>query len=139
VRQQQVLTYTDAAQIVVECVAAAEARSFAVSVAVVDAGGFVWQVRRMDGAGLQTAQIAELKARTAALARTSSGSLEKGLGANPGMAAIPSRLPLRGGVPIFVDGECIGGVGVSGVKSVQDEELAQLGLATLGADQPSRG
>jgi glc operon protein GlcG len=131
VRQQQVLTHTDAARMVAECVAAADARSFAISVAVVDAGGFVWQVRRMDGAGLQTPEIAELKARTAALARTATGSLEKGLAVSPGLAAVPSRLPLRGGVPIFADGECIGGIGVSGVKSSQDEELALLALASL--------
>jgi glc operon protein GlcG len=130
VRQQQMLTYTDAARIVAECVAQANERSSAISVAVVDAGGFVRQVQRMDGAGLQTPQIAELKARTAALARTASGSLEKGLAANHGLVAMPSRLPLRGGVPIFADGEC--------VQSDQDEELALLALATLATDQPSR-
>jgi uncharacterized protein GlcG (DUF336 family) len=47
-------------------------------------------------------------------------------------------LPLRGGVPIFADGECVGGVGVSGVKSDQDEELALLALAALATDQTSR-
>jgi glc operon protein GlcG len=129
VRTKQELTHSDAEEVVAACVAHAESQELAVSVAVVDAGGFLWDLHRMDGAGLQTAQIADMKARTAALARAATGALERGLSDSVAPLMVPNRLLLRGGVPIFVDGVCIGGVGVSGVRPSEDEEIARAGLA----------
>jgi glc operon protein GlcG len=128
VRTRQELTHSDAEQIAAGCISHAVARGLAVSVAVVDSGGFLWQMHRMDGAGLQTAQIAEMKARTAALARVPTAALEHGLTDSVAPLGVPNRLLLRGGLPIFVGGLCIGGVGVSGVRPAEDEEISQAGL-----------
>jgi glc operon protein GlcG len=131
VRNSQLLTRSDAEIVLAECLSQSESRGWAVSIAVVDAGGFLLHLIRMDGAGLQTPQIAELKARTAALTRLPTGKLERGLANTLAPLAIPGRLPMRGGVPIIVDGDCIGAVAASGVLSEQDEEIALLGVARL--------
>ena len=49
----------------------------------------------------------------------------------PALGTFPNRAPLQGGLPIFYQGECVGGVGVSGVKSNEDEQIAQAGLAGI--------
>src|SRR6059058_4630077 len=117
--------------------AAAEAEalknSWAVSIAIVDDGGHVLWLQRLDGAAPISAQIAPAKARTAALGRRESKVYEETI--NNGRTAFlsaPLEGMLEGGVPILKDGHCIGAVGVSGVKSTEDAQVARAGIAALG-------
>lgn len=88
-------------------------------------------MERSDGAPLQSAQVAILKARTAALSRGATKALEDVVKDRPATIAFPGRLPVQGGVAIMYQGYCVGGIGVSGVKSQEDELVASAGLATL--------
>ena len=102
-----------------------------VTVAVVDEGGYLLHLDRMDGARHHTPEFAMLKARTSAIFRAPTKVLEDAAKERPGRASLPGILALQGGLPILFDGECIGGIGVSGVKSHEDEQIAQAGLAAL--------
>lgn len=118
--------------------AAAEAEAlqnnWAVSIAVVDDGGHLLWLQRLDGAAPISAQIAPAKANTAALGRRESRTYEEMINGGrvsflsaPGLHGL-----LEGGVPIMKDGHCIGAVGVSGVKSTEDAQIARAGIAALG-------
>ncbi len=118
--------------------AAAEAEAlknqWAVSIAIVDDGGHLLWLQRLDGAAPVSARIAPGKARTSALGRRESRVYEEMINQGrtsflsaPGLEAL-----LEGGVPIMVDGHCIGAVGVSGVKSSEDAQIAKAGIAALG-------
>jgi uncharacterized protein GlcG (DUF336 family) len=118
--------------------AAAEAEalrnSWAVTIAVVDDGGHLMWLQRLDGAAPISSHIAPAKARTAALGRRESRIYEEMI--NQGRVSFLS-VPtlegmLEGGVPIVVGGHCVGAVGVSGVKSVEDAQIAKAGIAALG-------
>jgi len=118
--------------------AAAEAEAtkngWAVSFAIVDDGGHLLWLQRLDGAAPISAQIAPAKARTAALGRRESRIYEEMI--NQGRVSFlsaPMEGLLEGGVPIMVDGQCIGAVGVSGVKSTEDAQIARAGIAALPA------
>jgi uncharacterized protein GlcG (DUF336 family) len=118
--------------------AAAEAEAlqhgWAVSIAVVDDGGHLLWLQRLDGAAPISAQIAPAKARTAAVGRRESRVYEEMI--NQGRVSFLSAPSLEGllegGVPIVVDGHCVGAVGVSGVKSSEDAQTARAGIAALG-------
>jgi glc operon protein GlcG len=118
--------------------AAAEAEALAnqwpVSIAIVDDGGHLLWLQRLDGAAPISAQIAPAKAQTAALGRRESRVYEEVINGGrysflsaPGLHGL-----LEGGVPILKDGQCIGAVGVSGVKSTEDAQVARAGIAALG-------
>jgi glc operon protein GlcG len=112
-----------------------EARShgWAVTIAIVDDGGHLLWLQRLDGAAPISAQIAPAKARTAALGRRESKVYEDMI--NGPRAAFLSAPGLdgmlEGGVPIIVEGHCIGAVGVSGVKASEDAQVARAGVAAL--------
>lgn len=125
------LTSVDAARMIDACKEEAASKGWNVSISIVDEGGYLLYVVRLDGAPLQSAEIATLKARTAALTRQATKALEDLVKERPATVAFPGRLPIQGGVPIVHEGECLGGIGVSGVKSHQDEEVAIVGLITL--------
>ena len=117
--------------------AAAEAEalknSWAVSIAIVDDGGHLLWLQRLDGAAPISAQIGPAKARTAAVGRRESRVYEEAI--NQGRTAFlsaPLDGMLEGGVPILKDGQCLGAVGVSGVKSTEDVQIARAGIAALG-------
>ena len=114
--------------------AQAEARknNWNVAIAIVDDGGHQLQFIRMDGATPANAAIAVEKARTAAMSRRASGKWEEMvMGGRPAMVKMPGILPVQGGLPILVDGTCVGGIGVSGVQSQQDDQIAQAGIDEL--------
>ncbi len=127
------LLLDDAKRIAQACEAEARRNSWAVSLAIVDDGGHLLWLQRLDGAPPISAQIAPAKARTAALGRRESRVYEEMI--NQGRVAFLSAPGLEGllegGVPILVDGHCLGAVGVSGVKSEQDAQVAKAGIATL--------
>ena len=85
----------------------------------------------MDGATLASPDIATLKARTAAIARVPTKFLEDVTKDRTATLMFPGRLPVQGGLPILYEGECVGGVGVSGVKSPEDEQIASAGLKAI--------
>lgn len=112
--------------------AAAEARGLAMSIAIVDDGGYPLRLVRLDGAGMLTPQVALDKARTAALLRAPSRVLAERVKTEPALLRLTDYLPMEGGLPIVVDGACIGGIGVSGGKPDDDEAVGAAGLAALG-------
>jgi len=118
--------------------AAAEAEAlknqWAVSIAIVDDGGHLLAFQRLDGAAPVSAHIAPGKARTAALGRRESKVYEDMIngGRSAFLSAPALEAMLEGGVPIMKDGQCLGAVGVSGVKSTEDAQIAKAGIAALG-------
>jgi glc operon protein GlcG len=107
---------------------------WAVSIAVVDDGGHLLSMQRLDGAAPLSSHIAPAKARTAALGRRESKVYEEMInGGRMSFLSAPEVAGLlEGGVPIMVDGQCLGAVGVSGVKSSEDAQIAKAGIAALG-------
>jgi glc operon protein GlcG len=127
------LTAADARAIAAAAEAEAIRHGWAVTIAVVDDGGHLLWLQRLDGAAPSTAQIAPAKAHAAALGRRESKGYEDMI--NQGRIAYLS-VPalhgmLEGGVPIVVQGECVGAVGVSGVKSSEDAQVARAGIAAV--------
>ena len=112
---------------------AARAEGWAMSVAVVDEGGYPLALQRLDGAGLMTGKVALEKARTAALIRAPSGRLADRLAAEPALLRLTDYLPMAGGLPAMIEGQCVGAIGVSGGAPEQDERIGALGLAALEA------
>lgn len=117
--------------------AAAEAEAlqnnWAVTIAVVDDGGHLLWLQRLDGAAALSAHIAPAKAHTAALGRRESKNYEDVInGGRHAFLSVPTiGGMLEGGVPIIKDGVCLGAVGVSGVKSTEDAQIARAGIAAL--------
>lgn len=117
--------------------AAAEAEAlrnqWAVSIAIVDDGGHLLWLQRLDGAAPISAQICQAKARTAALGRRESRIYEEMIngGRTSFLSAPALEGMLEGGVPIVVGGHYVGAVGVSGVKSSEDAQIARAGIAAL--------
>ena len=118
--------------------AAAEAEAikhaWAVTIAIVDDGGHLFWLQRLDGAAPVSAHIAPAKAHTAALGRRESKIYEDVInsGRYSFLSAPDLKGLLEGGVPIIKDGQVIGAVGVSGVKSNEDAQIAKAGIAALG-------
>ncbi len=118
--------------------AAAEAEAllnnWAVTIAVVDDGGHLLWLQRLDGAAALSAHIAPAKAHTAALGRRESKGYEDVInGGRTSFLSVPAISGmLEGGVPIMKEGVCLGAVGVSGVKSTEDAQVARAGIAALG-------
>ena len=115
--------------------AAAEAEAtknkWIVCIAILDDGGHLLHLVRMDGATPANAEIAIMKASTAALTRRPSKVWEDRVaGGRIAMLKMPV-LPVQGGLPIMVEGVCVGAVGVSGVQSHEDEQIAEAGIKTL--------
>ena len=130
---KSVLTLSDVRAIAQAAQAEALAQQWPVTIAIVDDGGHLLWLQRLDGAAPITAHIAPAKARTAALGRRESKVYEDVI--NQGrMAFLSAPLlegMLEGGVPVMVDGQCVGAVGVSGVKSNEDAQVARAGIAAL--------
>tara|TARA_B110000503_G_C7084231_1_gene386539 strand:+ start:23 stop:430 length:408 start_codon:yes stop_codon:yes gene_type:complete len=107
--------------------------SWSVSIAIVDSGGHLLWLERLDGATALSSHIAPAKALTAAMGQRESRLYEESI--NAGRVAYLSvpyvQGMLEGGVPIFKEGKCLGAVGVSGVKSAQDVEIAKAGISAL--------
>ena len=114
--------------------AEATKNQWAVTIAITDEGGHLLWLQRMDGAPPVSAHIAPGKARTAALGRRESRVYEEIInqGRTSFLSAPTIDAMLEGGVPIMAQGHCIGAVGVSGVKSTEDAQIAKAGIAALG-------
>lgn len=108
--------------------------SWAVTIAIVDDGGHLLWLQRLDGAAPISSHIAPAKANTAALGRRESKVYEDVIngGRYSFLSAPDLKGMLEGGVPIIKDGQCLGAVGVSGVKSTEDAQIARAGIAAIG-------
>lgn len=132
-KTKPVLTLEDVESILAAAKAEALRNAWAVSIAVVDDGGHLLGQLRLDGAAPISASIAPAKAKTAALGQRESKVYEDII--NNGRTAFLSAPllegMLEGGVPVSIDGQVIGAVGVSGVKSEQDVQIAKAGIAAV--------
>jgi uncharacterized protein GlcG (DUF336 family) len=132
VKTKRMLEAADAKAIGEAARAEALRNGWAVSIAVVDDGGHLLWLQRLDGAAPISAQICQHKARTAALGRRESRLYEESInGGRYAFLSVPLEGMLEGGVPIVVDGHCVGAVGVSGVKSSDDVRIGRAGIAAL--------
>jgi glc operon protein GlcG len=133
-QSKQVLTLDDIKKIAAAAEAEAVNNKWAVTIAIVDDGGHLLWLQRLDGAAPISADIAPAKARTAALGRRESKVYEDMInnGRYSFMTAPTLEGLLEGGVPVMVEGQCVGAVGVSGVKSNEDAQIAKAGIAALG-------
>jgi glc operon protein GlcG len=131
-KTRPVLTQEDCLKISAAAEAEARKNKWNVAIAILDDGGHLLHFTRMDGATPANAGIALEKGRTAAISRRSSGKWEEIIkSGRTSMLKMPGILPVQGGVPIVADGTCIGAVGVSGVQSHEDEQIAQAGIDAL--------
>lgn len=132
-QSKQFLDAEDVRKIAAASEAEARANGWAVVIAIVDDGGHPLWLQRLDGAAPVSAYIAPAKARTAALGRRESKVYEDMI--NNGRISFTTAPELEGmlegGVPIMVNGQCVGAVGVSGVKSIEDAQIAKAGIAAL--------
>ena len=111
----------------------AKSKGWAVTIAVVDDGGHLLGLLRLDGAQPISCQIAPAKANSASMGRRASKVYEDTInGGRVSFLSAPLQGMLEGGVPVVVNGEIVGAVGVSGVLSNQDAEIAEAGIAALG-------
>jgi uncharacterized protein GlcG (DUF336 family) len=131
-RTKQCLTSADVKKILAACEAEAAKNKWAVSISIVDDGGFLLGFARMDGAAAITAEVATGKARTSAMTKRPSKFFEDRVKERPGFATFPAGILIQGGMPIMHENECVGAIGVSGVQSHEDEQVAQAGTSVLG-------
>ncbi len=132
-RQKPALTSTDCHKMMAACIAEAQKNKWAVTVAIVDDSGAALLLERLDGAGAISATVAMGKAQTSALTKRPSKFFEDRVKERPGFVTFPTPgVMFQGGVPIVHQGECVGAIGVSGVQSHEDEQVAQAGVNALG-------
>lgn len=133
-KTQSVLELSDVKAIAAAAEAEALRNNWAVSIAVVDAGGHLLHFQRLDGAPAISSHIAPAKAHTSAMGRRESKGYEDVInGGRYSFLSVPGISGmLEGGVPIMKDGACLGAVGVSGVKSNEDAQIAKAGIAAIG-------
>jgi len=130
--QQIALSLDDAKRVAAAARVEAEKNGWAVVIAVVDDGGHLMYLERLDGCQKASSRIAEKKARTAILFKRPSKAIEDVVMEGRGvMMGLPGAVPLEGGVPLVKDGAFLGAIGVSGVQSFQDGVIARAGVAAL--------
>lgn len=133
-KTKAVLEQLDIKTIAAAAEAEAMKNNWAVTIAIVDDGGHLLHLQRLDGAAALSAHIAPAKANTAAMGRRESKSYEDVIngGRTSFLSAPYVQGMLEGGLPIVKDGQCIGAIGVSGVKSTEDVQVARAGIAAIG-------
>lgn len=127
-----VLSLSDVRRVLDASYDEAEKNNWAVAIAVVDDGGHPLGLVRLDGAAPLASYIATEKARTSAIGRRETKFYEEMInGGRTAFLSAPVQGTLEGGIPIIVDGQVIGAVGVSGVKSDQDAQIANAGVGVM--------
>lgn len=130
-RNRLALEAADVAKMVAAAKAEAKKNEWDVSIAIVNEGGYMLHVERMDSMDGMSAEVAVAKARSAALTKRSTKHWEDRTKERLGFLNLPNLLPIQGGVPIVYQGQHLGGIGVSGRQSHEDELVAVAGLAAL--------
>ncbi|CAE6883433.1 MULTISPECIES: heme-binding protein [Pseudomonas] len=131
-QHKAVLSQTEVSQIIAAARSEAQQQGWAVAIAVVDDGGHPLAMERLDGCAPIGAYIATEKARSAAIGRRETKGYEDMVnGGRTAFISAPLITSLEGGVPVVVEGQVVGAVGVSGVKAEQDAQVAKAGIAAL--------
>jgi glc operon protein GlcG len=130
-KTRPMLTLEDCKKISAAAEAEAKKHNWNVCIAILDDGGHLLHVARMDGATPANAEIAIEKGRSAALTRRSTKMWEDRIAAGRMVMLKMPVLPVQGGLPIMSEGTCVGAVGVSGVQSHEDEQIAAAGIQAL--------
>ena len=131
---KKVLSLDAAKQIATAAEQHARENKWNVCIAIVDDGGHLVYFQRMDGTQTGSVLVSQRKAQTAIGFKRPSKTFEEGIaGGRNALLALPGATPLEGGLPLVVDGEMIGAIGVSGVTSQQDGQIAQAGAESLGS------
>ena len=125
------LTLEDCRKITAAAEAEARKNNWNVVIAILDDGGHLLHLARMDGASPANARIAVEKGRTAAETRRSTMAWQERIAKRPELLNMPEVTPVQGGLPIMAEGMCVGAVGISGVQSHEDEQIAAAGIAAL--------
>jgi glc operon protein GlcG len=126
------LTLEVAKQISAAAEAEAVKNNWNMVIAVVDDGGLLMHLIRRDGTQYGSIQVAQDKARTAIAFRRPTKALEDAVaGGRNAILGLTGATPIEGGIPIVVDGEMVGAIGVSGGSSAQDAQVAQAGINAL--------
>ena len=131
-RTKPSLTLADVKKMLAACEAKASENKWAVSISIVDDGGYLLGFTRMDGCAAISAEVSLGKARTSAMTRRPSKFFEDRVKERPAFASFPAGLLIQGAVPVMHQNECVGAIGVSGVQSHEDEQVAHAGAAALG-------
>jgi glc operon protein GlcG len=132
VKNKPYLTEADIKQILDACVAQAKRNAWNVAIAIVDDGGHLLSFVRLDNTNAMSAAISIEKARTSAYGRRETKAYEEMInGGRTAFLSAPFQGQLEGGVPIVIDGHVIGAVGVSGVKSADDAQIAAAGANAI--------
>ncbi len=130
--QQTLLSVEDARRVAAAARTEAEKNGWLVVIAIVDEGGHLMYLERMDGCQKASSRIAEAKGRTAILFKRPTKAIEDVvLEGRTVMMGLPGAVPLEGGLPLTKDGAFLGAIGVSGVQSFQDGIIARAGVAAL--------
>jgi glc operon protein GlcG len=132
VNSKPCLTLEDCRKIGAAAMAEARKNKWNVVIAVLDDGGHLRWLEAMDGTTPFNSQVAVEKGRSAAVSRRSTKNWEDRVAAGRNSMLNMPVLPVQGGVPIMVGTDCVGAVGVSGVQSHEDEQIANAGIAALG-------
>ena len=130
-RTKPVITASDVQKMTAACKAEAAKNKWNVTIAIVDDTGYLLYLERMDGVPPLTAEIAAGKANTAAISRRPTKFWDDRIKERPAFLKAPIKMPMQGGVPIMVQSDCVGAIGVSGVQSHEDEQIANAGVAAL--------
>jgi len=131
-RSKHALTLADVKKMLAACEAEAVKNKWAVAISIVDDGGFLLGFARMDGAPAISAEVSMGKARTSAMTKRPSKFFEDRVKERPAFAGFPAGILIQGGVPLIHDNDCVGAIGVSGVQSHDDEQIANAGAGVLG-------
>lgn len=130
-RTETMLDAADARAILLAARGEAERAGLEVSIAIVDQGGVLLALERLDRARLHTPQAAWMKARTAAVFRIETAALQDQVRSNPAQLSFPDRMPVTGGVPISLKQQVIGAIGCSGGQPDEDVQVCAAGLAAF--------
>jgi glc operon protein GlcG len=132
-KNRPMLTLDDCRKISAAAEAEAKKNNWIVAIAILDDGGHLLHLIRMDGASPFNARTAIAKGKTAAETRRSTLVWEERIkGGRNSMLGMPKITPVQGGLPIVVEGVCVGGIGASGVQSHEDEQIVAAGIKALG-------
>jgi glc operon protein GlcG len=131
-RTKHCLTLADVKKMLAACEAEAIKNQWAVAISIVDDGGYLLGFQRMDGASAIAGEVSMGKARTSAMTKRPSKFFEDRVKERPAFVNFPAGILIQGGMPIMHQNDCVGAIGVSGVQSTEDEQIAQAGVSALG-------
>jgi glc operon protein GlcG len=130
-RTKPCLTSADVKILLAACEAEAAKNNWSVAIAILDEGGHLLGFTRMDGVGAISAEVAIGKARTSALTKRPSKFFEDRVKDRPAFVSFPAGTLIQGALPLMHQNECVGAIGVSGVQSHEDEQIALAGVKAL--------